>query len=266
MKSKRKTIADTLIAALLISGAAICTSAQSRPQRKESIREEKSVLPASQTHESPAKTTERRTEPPSAPQSPSTPGVADTPVSYSYEFTQSNFQTSHVLIEHDWNGVGKITFERKNSDPIIDPLDLSKTTIERLRTLWKALNFLDSTLSYQTEKQYPHLGTMRLQMKQETRDRTAEFNWTTDRDAFALVTEYKRIANQAIFIFDITLARENQPLDAPKLMEQFDAYLRRGEIADAQQLIPLFRELTTDERIPLMARNHAARILKKMEK
>ena len=266
MKNNRKTILDTLIAALLISGAAICTSAQSKPQRKENIREEKSVSTTPQTHESPTKTTERSTETPSASQSTSTPTIPDKPVFYSYEFTQENFQTSHVLIEHDWNGIGKITFERKNSDPIIDPLDLSKSTIERVRALWKALNFLDSTLSYQTERQYPHLGTMRLQMRQETRNRTAEFNWTSDKDAFALVTEYKRIANQAIFIFDITLARENQPLDAPKLMDQFDAYLRRDEIADAQQLIPLFRELTTDERIPLMARNHAARILKKMEK
>jgi hypothetical protein len=188
------------------------------------------------------------------------------PAQYSYEFRQPKFLITHILIEHDAGGRGQITFERKDGEPIVDPIEVSSAAIVRIRGLWDALHFLDSDRSYQAEKDYPHLGTMRLEMKQGTRQRVSEFNWTSDKDAFDLVTEYKRIANQAIFVFDITLARENQPLESPKLMQQLDDYLRRGEISDPPGLLPLLRELSTDERIPLMARNHATRLLKKVEK
>ena len=229
----------------MVLSAALFATAQTSPSRKENSRDGQAVSTI-----------------PSKPSNDEQANLAQ----FSYEFTQPAFQISHVVIEHNAAGKGKITFERKNSDPIVDPLELSPGTIDRLATLWKALRFLDSSISYQSEKHYPHLGTMRLQMKQDTRDRVEEFNWTSDKDVFALVTEYKRIANQAIFIFDITLARENQPLEAPKLMDQLDAYVRRNDIADARQLIPLLRELSTDERIPLMSRNSAARILKKIDK
>ena len=247
-------------------GAAICTAAQTGSMRKENQRESQSTpaLPAKQG--SPSVSVDSRSVTVKASTTNSQGKSPGRPARYSYEFTQPNFIVSHVLIEHDGSGLGKITFERKNSDPIVDPLDLSPSTIAHIKLLWEALHFLDSDINYQTERQYPHLGTMRLRMEQEMRERLAEFNWTSDRDAFALITEYKRIANQAIFIFDITLARENQPLEAPKLMVQLDAYVRRNEVADTKQLIPLIRELTTDERIPLIARNHAARILKNIEK
>jgi hypothetical protein len=67
-------------------------------------------------------------------------------------------------------------------------------------------------------------------------------------------------------VFNITLSRQNQPLEAPKLMDQLDTLVTRNELADPADLVPLLQDLTTDERIPLMARNHAARILKKIKK
>jgi hypothetical protein len=42
--------------------------------------------------------------------------------------------------------------------------------------------------------------------------------------------------------------------------------LTRNDLSDPYQLVPLLNELKTDERIPLIARNHADRILKKIEK
>jgi hypothetical protein len=61
-------------------------------------------------------------------------------------------------------------------------------------------------------------------------------------------------------------ARENQPLNAPKLMEQLESLLNRNELSDPYQLVPLLREITTDERLPLIARNHAGRLLKRIQK
>jgi hypothetical protein len=274
VKNKRKAVTHFLIAALLIWSAAICTAAQSKAKKNKAESQPALPLPSKQnsretsggqsTGDAPEKSSKSSAT--DAGTAPSSSTLKSEAVEYSFEFTQPNFLESHILITHDENGRGDITFERRNSDPICDPLVLSQATVARLKTLWDTLHFLDSEKSYQSEKDYPHLGTNRLHMKQGTRDRLAEFNWTGDKDAFALITEYKRIANQAIFIFDITLSRENQPLNSPKLMDEFDDHLRRNEFADPQQLLPLLRELSTDERLPLIARNHAGRLVKKIEK
>lgn len=188
-------------------------------------------------------------------------------VRYFYEFTQPQFYVRHITIEHDANGRGQITFERLNEEiPITEPLELSQAAVSRISALWQTLGFLDSQENYQSERQYPHLGTMRLRMEQESRKRTAEFNWTHNKDASALVEEYRRAADQAILVFEISVARESQPLNGPKLMEQIESMLRRNSLSDPQQLIPLLKEVSTDEHLPLIARNHALRLIKQIEK
>ena len=61
-------------------------------------------------------------------------------------------------------------------------------------------------------------------------------------------------------------AREMQPLNTPQLLTELEGYLTRNEVSDPLQLVPLLKELKTDYHIPLIARNHADRILKKIEK
>lgn len=192
--------------------------------------------------------------------------AAETPV-YFYEFSRPGFQFSKVLIEHDENGKGRITFLKKGfEEDITDPLELSSSTLEKLKTHWEALNFLDSTENYQFEKDYSHLGTIKIMMKKKGRERTAEFNWTQQENAKALMDEYRKISNQHIWMFDINVSRENQPLESPRMMNNLDMLLRRNEIADASQMIPFLKGLSDDERIPLISRNHATRLVKKIEK
>ncbi|MCV5792178.1 hypothetical protein OFN52_34545, partial [Escherichia coli] len=64
----------------------------------------------------------------------------------------------------------------------------------------------------------------------------------------------------------LMVARDNQPLATPKLMETLEMMIARDGVADPPQLIPFLRELASDERLPLMARNKAAKLLKKLEK
>jgi len=189
------------------------------------------------------------------------------PARYTYEFTQPQFYVRHILIEHDGNGRGKITFERLNEEvSITEPIELSSAAASRIAALWQSLGFLESQENYQSERQYPHLGTMRLGMEQESRKRTAEFNWTNNKDAAALVDEYRRVADQATLVFDISVARESQPLNGPKLMEQVESLLRRNALSDAPQLLPLLKDISSDEHLPLIARNHALRLIKQIEK
>ena len=74
------------------------------------------------------------------------------------------------------------------------------------------------------------------------------------------------MVEQAILVFDLSVARESQPLNAPKLMEHLETLLKRNGLSDAKQLIPLLKEISVDEHLPLIARNHATRMLKKIDK
>jgi hypothetical protein len=217
----------------------------------------------SQTKRNDRPTAEPSPAPPSAQANKAQPD----PARYRYEFAQPQFLIRHIVIEHNALGHGQITYERLGEEtPIVEPIELSPAAWGRIAGLWKELRFLDSDENYQSSKQFPHLGTYKLRMEDGKRQRTAEFNWSNNKQAWALANEYRRVADQAILIFDIKLARELQPLNTPQLMKEMDALLARGDLSDPTQLIPLLKELRTDEHIPLIARNHADRILKKLEK
>jgi hypothetical protein len=189
------------------------------------------------------------------------------PAHYSYEFTQPKFYVKHIFLEHDAAGNGKITFERLNEDvPVEEPLVISSAALARIKNNWEALKFLDSQKDYQSSQQFPHLGTMKIGMQVGDRKRVAEFNWTHDQNAADLIGEYRKVADQAILVFDISVARENQPLNAPKLMEAMESMLKRNGLSDPKQLLPLLQDISTDEHLPLIARNHALRLIKQIQK
>lgn len=189
-----------------------------------------------------------------------------TPV-YFYQFEKPEFLISKIRIEHDQKGVGRVIFQKKDFvEDIVESLQLSSATKEKLESLWTELNFLESKEDYQSKRDYAHLGTMKISMKMEKASRTAEFNWTENAAAKALVEEYRKIGNKYVWMFDINTARQNQPLESPRLMRALDSHLRRNAIADPEQMIPFLKELSEDERIPLISRNHATRLLKKIEK
>ncbi len=185
---------------------------------------------------------------------------------YFYEFRQPAFDVDHVVIEHDDAGKGTVTFSNRDYDEsYTDPIQLSAVTMQKLKGWWDALNFLDSQENYQSERQYAHLGTIKLRLKRDKRERTVEINWTENKDVKALMDEYRNLGFQFVWMFKVVLSRENQPLEAPTLVDALDGMLRRSEISDPQQLTPILKELSEDERIPMIARNHAGRLLKQIE-
>jgi hypothetical protein len=238
---KQKSLLQGLPAALLCLSAAVSIYAQNSDGSKHNARPQQAV--------------------------PAAVGSATEAVKYSYEFSQPKFYVKHIRLEHDANGHGKVTFERLNEDvPVTEPLELSPDALARINAAWQGLRFLESDTNYQADKQFAHLGTMKIGMERGDRKRVAEFNWTNNRDAETLVNEYRKAADQAILIFDITLARENQPLNAPKLMETMESLLKRNGLSDPRQLLKLLQDLSTDEHVPLIARNHALRLIKQIEK
>jgi hypothetical protein len=293
--SLKRTLAGLALIAALVPGAAIATSAQRRRAVPKAKQPPAQATPPAAAEAAPAKKNARGdAAAPSMPvitleaptpvkedagataagqsaESPAAKGVgparAADEVVYAYEFAQPEFDVRRVLIEHDAAGHGRITFERKNEErPLTEPLDISPSAFARIVSAWEALKFLDSAASYQTDKQFPHLGTYHLRMRRGTRERTAEFNWTNNDQASALVREYRRITEQQLFVFDIGVAREYQPSESVRVLRRLEILLDRDEVSDKSTLAPLLSDLTNDERIPLIARNHAARLLKRIVK
>lgn len=288
MKQKKLYQAAVLFAALLFQSAAIdpaaASSAQSKKNRKRAagaaaeVKSSPEQTPEASQTPAVGKANNREVAPAPSPVRTNAPDAkaetkaaakadAPTSVSYSYEFNQPNFNIRRIVIRHDAEGRGQVSFARKDSEELFtDPLQISPVALARILAAWEALKFLDSDTNYQDEKQFPHLGTMTLAMKHGTRERKAEFNWTHDVAVNALVKEYRGIGEQQLFIFDVTLARQYQPSDTVKIFKRLESLLGRDELSDTAPLIPVLRDLSTDERIPLMARNHATRLLKKIEK
>lgn len=186
---------------------------------------------------------------------------------YEYLFFQTNFALSRVLVRHNDLGKGTVEFMRSDQDdPVTEPIEISETALARINASLDELRFLESNESYQHEKDFSHLGTVRITFSRDEKKRTAEFNWTDNQFARSLAGEYRKIANQFIWQFDMTLARENQPLESPKLIARLDTYLKRNEISDPVQMLPLLSELANDERLPLIARNHTLRLIEQIKK
>jgi hypothetical protein len=186
---------------------------------------------------------------------------------YTYEFTQPNFLVPRIVIEHDDSGKGTIAFSRRGGDETFtEKLVVSETTLKKLKTAFAALNFIDSAENYQHERDFSHLGNSSITLASGAKSRTIKINYTLNKNAKLLIDEYRKIANQALWVFDITIARENQPLEGPTHMSTLDGLLKRGEIADPLQLLTFLRELADDERLPLIARNHATRIIQQIER
>jgi len=186
---------------------------------------------------------------------------------YSYEFTRPGFVYSRVVIEHDDAGTGKISFQKNGFEEVItDPVSLSSVTMRNIKDALVALDFFASTEEYQTARDYSHMGNSQFTFRRDGKTRTVKYNWTENKSAKILMDEYRRLANEYTWRFEISVGRENQPLETPGQMDVIDSYIQRGEISDPPHLLPFLTELSTDERMPLMARNHALKLIKQIEK
>lgn len=184
-----------------------------------------------------------------------------------YEFDRPGFTYSKITIKHDDAGIGTITFLKHGFDEsITERIALSTVTLGKIGEALTTLRFLDSTEEYQFVRDYSHLGNSTFTLTRDGRSRTVKYNWTENPAAKVLLDEYRRIGNEYTWAFEMTVARQNMPLQTPGLMDAIESYLQRSEISDPRQLVPFLTELSTDERLPLMARNKASKLLNSIGK
>jgi len=262
MRMRMKSMAMVGVLCAAVTGFAQSTKRNARP-----VNPKPAATPRAEVPQPTPSPTAKRNERPRESEVPQKTQQTAAKPNYIYEFTQPDFVVSHIVIEHDEAGRGTIRFMKRGlEEPESDPVTLTDVTLGRIKSAMAALNFLNSTENYQTVRDYSNLGNVLLTYRKDGRERTVKYNWTENKDAKTLMDEYRKIANQYVWQFDMAVARENQPLDSPSLMDTLDSYLRRGEISDPRQMLPLLKEISNDVRLPLIARNHAAKLAEKIEK
>ena len=107
---------------------------------------------------------------------------------------------------------------------------------------------------------------MRLKMEQGSRKRTAEFNWTNNKDASSVGGRISPSCRSGDAGFRYFRRARKPTAEYAQTDGAIRRLLKRNGLSDPQQLLPLLKEISTDEHLPLIARNHALRLIKKIEK
>lgn len=187
-------------------------------------------------------------------------------VAYSYLFENQRFTTTIQELEFDSSGHGKFRFKKKDSEEIVNDLTISQNLLTQIQSLFDQLNFISSQENYQHKKDFSHLGTMTISQSRNGKQRTVKFNYTDNSTMMQLRDIFQNIVNQETRFFEIEVVRETDPISTPTQMRLLDDDLRSKRIADPNRFVPLLNEIKLDESVPLIARNHAERILKAIGK
>lgn len=187
-------------------------------------------------------------------------------VKFRYLFENQRFTTPVQEVEFDGDGRGQFRFKKKGADEIVNQLNVSPAVLSQINSLFDELNFLASTEDYQYKKDFSHLGTMTITLARGGKERTVTFNYTDNQSLNRLTEIFRNIATQETRIFEIETIRESDPISTPAQLRQLESELRSKRIADPQRFTPILQEIKMDEGVPLIARNHAERLLQMIKK
>jgi hypothetical protein len=188
-------------------------------------------------------------------------------MSFSYKFENPRFDIRNIEIDLNAAGAGELRFTRGTSDEVLDcKVKLLPATIASIRDLFEVSGFLTSDADYQDKKDRSHMGWVTLGVKQGALERQTRFNFTTNPQMKVLQDIFRGIATQEITLFDIDNAERYQPLDLPKQLETLESYLRLEWIAEPERVLAALNEIAGGDTHPLIARNHAKRIIDAIKK
>ncbi|MBS1791433.1 MAG: hypothetical protein JST85_27220 [Acidobacteria bacterium] len=191
---------------------------------------------------------------------------APSAVSYRYLFENDKFTTPIQEVEFDGSGRGKFRFKKKDSDEITNDLAVSDTLMARIQSLFDQLNFLSSREEYQHKKDFSHLGTVTISQSRNGKERTVKFNYTENSAMSQLRDIFQNLVTQETRFFEIEVIRETDPISTDAQLRMLDDELHSKRIADPNRFVPLLKDIKLDEGVPLIARNHADRLLKAISK
>ncbi|HYE72491.1 MAG TPA: hypothetical protein VEF04_04135 [Blastocatellia bacterium] len=189
---------------------------------------------------------------------------------FRYVFENDRFTTPYQEVEFNAEGKGQFRFRRKEGgqlgEEIVNPLVVSPSIVNQMRSLLNEIQFLQSSEDYQYKKDFSHLGTITITHANGGQSRTVKFNYTQNQALAQVVEIFRNIATQETRIFEIETVRTNDPISTPAQLRMLENELRSKHIADPEKLMPLLQEIKTDESVPLIARNHAERLIQSIKK
>ncbi len=188
------------------------------------------------------------------------------PIRFYYLFENERFTTPRQEVEFDGSGHGTFRFKRKDTDEIVNDLDVSPALMAQIQSLFSELNFLSSSEDYQHKRDFSHLGTVTITMARDGKERTVKFNYT-DHSAMTKLREiFQNITIQETRAFEMETVRSNDPISTPAQLRMLESELRSKHIADPDRFVPILKDIRLDEGVPLIARNHAERLLQSIKK
>lgn len=189
---------------------------------------------------------------------------------YRYVFENDRFTTPFQEVEFNNEGKGQFRFRKKESgqlgEDIANPLTVSSSIVNQIRSLLDEIQFLQSSEDYQYKKDFSHLGTITITHANGGHSRTVKFNYTQNQAMAQVVELFRNIATQETRIFEIETVRANDPISTPAQLRMLETELKSKRIAEPEKLMPLLQEIKTDESVPLIARNHAERLIQSIKK
>ncbi|MBX3277087.1 MAG: hypothetical protein KF868_03680 [Acidobacteria bacterium] len=183
-----------------------------------------------------------------------------------YVFENERFATPRIEVEFDRQGSGRFRFVRKDGRDIENSLQVSSGLVAQLQALFDEIRFLDVDEDYQYKKDFSHLGKVTITVVQGARRRTASFNYTSNPALNRAVEIFRNIATQETRVFELETVRETDPISTPAQLRLLENELRSKHIAEPRRLISLLNEIKMDESVPLIARNHAERLINMINK
>ncbi|MFN7828043.1 MAG: hypothetical protein ACK562_16170 [Acidobacteriota bacterium] len=185
---------------------------------------------------------------------------------YRYYFINEKFIVSHQEVLIDGEGRGRYRFKKRDMEEMTLDFKVSPRVLGEIRGLIDQLAFLSTEESFQHKKDFSHLGTMSIRIRRGTREREASFNYTDNTLMNQLVQIFRGLTVQENRIFEMELVRATDPISMPAQLRFLEGELKSRSIADPPRFRPMLTELKSDESVPLIARNHAERLLQMIEK
>ena len=185
---------------------------------------------------------------------------------YRYLFENPRFTTPVQELEFDGSGQGKFRFKRKDADEVVNKLSLSPEVLSQIQLILEDMNFLASDEDYQHKKDFSHLGNMTIGYSREGKERTVKFNYTENQSMNRLSDIFRNIVTQETRIFELEAVIANDPISAPAQLRMLESELKSKRVADPHRFDPILKNIKLDEGVPLIARNHADRLLQMISK
>ena len=184
---------------------------------------------------------------------------------YRYFFENERFTTPYQEVLIDGQGKGHYRFKKKDMDELTINFLVSPQVLMEIRSSLEQLSFLDSEQSYQHRKDFSHLGTITLFYQAGGRRRETRFNYTDNQTVNNLVRIFRGLTVQENRIFEIELVRSTDPISMPAQLRLLEGELKSRNVADPGRFSDILKDLARDESVPLIARNHADRLLRMLE-